>query len=107
MQHGRRAQHRMPGEVQLLILGEDPQPGRPARQVHLGQEHRLELADLSRHVLHHRRGQAGRTQHHHQAVTAQRPAAEDINVPVLQVKQVEFPHARYRSWLLTGAAVCS
>ena len=68
-----------------------------ASSVQVGQEHRLELADLSRHVLHHRRGQAGRPQHHHQAVTPKRTAAEDINVPVLQVKQVEFPHPGYRS----------
>jgi hypothetical protein len=27
-------------------------------------------------------------------------------VPVLQVKPVEFPHPRYRSWLLGGAGVC-
>jgi hypothetical protein len=91
VQHGRGAQYRMTGEVQFLILGEDPQPGRPACQVHFGQERRLKLADLPRHVLHHRRGQAGRVQHHHQAVTPQRPSAEDINVPVLQIKHDDFP----------------
>jgi hypothetical protein len=97
MQHGRRAQHRMPGEVQLLILGEDPQPGRPGCQVHAGQERRFELPDLPCHVLHHRRGQAGRVQHDHQAVTAQRPPGEDIDVPVLQVKQDDLAHIRYGS----------
>ncbi len=46
---------------------------RPACQVHFGQERRFELADLPGHFLHHRRGQTGCVQHHHQAVTPQRP----------------------------------
>ncbi len=29
MQHGSRAQHRMPGEIQFLILGEDPSRADP------------------------------------------------------------------------------
>jgi hypothetical protein len=66
--------------------------------VSVGQEHRFELANLPRHVLHYRRGQARRVQHHHQAVTPQRPPAEDINVPVLQIKQDYLPHLRYRSY---------
>ena len=36
VQHGRGAQHRMTGEVQLLVLGEDPHPGKPARQTRAG-----------------------------------------------------------------------
>ena len=86
VQDGRGAQHRVTGEVQFLVLREDPQPGRPARQVHTGQERRLELADFPRQLLHHRRGQVLRIQHHHQAVALQRAPAEDVNMPVAEVK---------------------
>ncbi len=72
VQHGRSAQHRMTSEVKFLVLGEDPQPGRPARQVHTGQERRLELADLPGELLHHCRGQVLRIQDHHQPVALKR-----------------------------------
>lgn len=86
MQHGRGAQHRMAGKVQFLILGEDPQPAGPAGQIDIGEERRLELADLARQVLHHRGGQAPGVQDHDKPVASQRPPAEYVNVPVLKIK---------------------
>lgn len=76
----------MTGEVQFLVLSEDPQPGRPARQVHTGQERCLELADLPGKPLHHCRGQVLRIQDHHQAVALKRSPAEHVNMPVAEVK---------------------
>jgi hypothetical protein len=94
----------MTGEVQLLVLGEDPQPGRPARQVHPGQERRLELAYFPRHLLHHSRRQVLRIQHHHQAVALQRAPAEDVNLPVAKVEHAHPHQAQGQSFPPGGPA---
>ena len=45
-------------------------------------------------LLHHRRGQVLRVQHHYQAVALQRAPAEDVNIPVAEVKHAHPDQAQ-------------
>ena len=73
----------MAGELQLLVLGEDPQRGRPSIEVHVGQERGFELAHLPRDRLHQLRRDFLRIEYYDEAVPEERPPAEHVDLPEL------------------------
>ena len=80
MQHGGRAKHRMAGEIQLFLDGEDARRGAIGR--HLAEEDGLELAHLLRQRLHALGRPAVGVEHDRQAVARERARGEDVDVGV-------------------------
>ncbi len=78
MQDGRRTEHRMTGEVELLFGGEDASFGSVVLDVE--QEDRLELPQLLGDPEHQLRRERAVGQHDGQPVAGQGSVGEDVDV---------------------------